>query len=103
MAGLPHGVGSCVSLIEGLRFHAAVTGGRQAALAGALGWAAPDNDGDAFRATLSALLEDLGVPTRLGDCAITADDQRRVAEHMLAESPTLGTLDELVAGLGRMG
>jgi maleylacetate reductase len=102
---LPHGVGSCVSLVEGLRFHSATTGGRQEALAGVLGWAAPRGDasGAALQSGLSDLLANLGVPTRLGDCGIVADDLRAVTDHMLAESPQLGSRDEILAACRRMG
>ncbi|HEY2301173.1 MAG TPA: iron-containing alcohol dehydrogenase [Acidimicrobiales bacterium] len=92
---LPHGVGSCVSLVEGLGFHASATGSRQAALATALGWAPPDNDGTQVGVRLSELLDALGVPTRLGECGIAPDGLGPVIEHMLAESPQLGTYDEI--------
>jgi alcohol dehydrogenase class IV len=103
VSALPHGVGSCVSLIEGLNFHRAVSGGRQAALAAALGWGGTDNDGAALRSRLSELLIALGVPTRLGQCGITGDALRPVAEHMLAESPQLGAYAEIVEACERMG
>jgi alcohol dehydrogenase class IV len=96
---LPHGVGSCVSLIEGLRFHRAATGGRQAALASALGWGPGD---DALLCGLAELLVTLGVPTTLRQCGVSAGGLQPVAEHMLAESPQLGSLDEIVAACLRI-
>jgi alcohol dehydrogenase class IV len=101
---LSHGVGSCVSLVEGLRFHSATTGSRQAALAAALGWVPPSGDasGVALQSGLSDLLATLGVPTRLRDCGVVADDLRAVADHMLAESPQLGSRDEILAACQRM-
>jgi len=95
---LPHGIGSCVSLVEGLDFHAATTGERQAALAGALGWGVSESS---LSSRLAELLITLGVPTRLEQCGVSADDLRPVAEHMLAESPQLGSLQSIMAACGR--
>jgi alcohol dehydrogenase class IV len=96
---LPHGVGSCVSLIEGLRFHRATTGGRQALLASALGWGGAD---EALSSGLAELLVTLGVPTNLRQCGISAGDLLPVAEHMLAESPQLGSLDSILSACERI-
>jgi alcohol dehydrogenase class IV len=92
---LPHGAGSCVALPEGLRFHAKETRARQAALAAALGWAHSGGEEPPLGPGLSALLAELGVPTTLGEWDVDEAGLDRVAEHMLAESPALGSLEEV--------
>jgi alcohol dehydrogenase class IV len=92
---LPHGAGSCVALPEGLRFHAGETRDRQAALAAALGWRSPGGDAAPLDAGVSALLARLGVPTSLRQWAVGRAALDRVAEHMLAESPQLGSPEEV--------
>jgi hypothetical protein len=99
---VPHGVGSCVSLVEGLSFHAATTGARQSVLAAALGWGPAGDDGAALRSHLADLLVTVGVPTGLQQCGIDANALLPVAEHMLAESPQLGSLDEIVRACQRI-
>jgi alcohol dehydrogenase class IV len=80
---LPHGVGSCVSLPVGLRFHHAATVRRQDELAAALGWPSLEKG-------LGELLERLGVPTRLGQLGVDVALLDDVADAILAESPGLG-------------
>ncbi len=88
--GLPHGAGSCVALPEALRFHAARTRDRQAALAGALGWQGGDDEAP-LEPGVTSLLAELGVPTSLAPWKVDDADLDHVAEHMLAESPALGS------------
>jgi alcohol dehydrogenase class IV len=93
--GIPHGAGSCVALPEGLRFHADGTRARQATLAAALGWKQSGEEDAPLEAGVSALLAELGVPTSLGEWDVDEEGLDRVAGHMLAESPALGSPDEV--------
>jgi alcohol dehydrogenase class IV len=92
---VPHGAGSCVALPEGLRFHADGTRARQATLAAALGWAGSGGEDAPLERGVSALLAELGVPTRLREWAVDEAGLDRVAEHMLAASPALGSPGEV--------
>jgi alcohol dehydrogenase len=87
---LPHGIGSCVSLGPGLRFHAAETRDRQAVLASALDWT--HGNGDApLGPGLARLLQKLEVPTHLKDLGIDSADFDKVVDNIINEAPTLGT------------
>ena len=91
---LPHGVGSCIALPHALRYHADVTGSRQAALAAALGWST-DGSAAPLGAGLAAFLSTVGVPTRLRDVDIDGAVLGAVVDRMLEESPSLGPPDQL--------
>jgi alcohol dehydrogenase class IV len=94
---LPHGVGSCVALLPGLRYHAADTGERQAALARAVSWCGPTLvDG------VAQLLDDLEVPTHLSDLGIDASRLDDVVAAMRDEAPWLGTPEALRAACDEM-
>ena len=80
---LGHGIGSCVSLPVGLRFHQVATASRQQDLAAALGWSTLDEG-------LGIFLERLGVPTRLDQLDIDPHLLDDVADAMVEESPALG-------------
>jgi hypothetical protein len=43
------------------------------------------------------------VPTRLRECGVDAGGLQAVAEHMLMESPQLGSVESIIAACGRMG
>jgi alcohol dehydrogenase class IV len=85
---LSHGVGSCVALPACLRWHAAATHDRQARLAAAIGWPPAPDPEPPLGPGLDRLLDQLGVPRRLG---VVPDDQLdRVAQAMVHEAPLLG-------------
>jgi len=86
---LPHGVGSCVALGPGLRFHRAATAGRQATLAGALGWSAAPQEAP-LGPGVDTLLAELGLPTRLGSLGVDLDRIDDVVDAIVDESPGLG-------------
>ena len=83
-----HGAASCIALPEALRFHADATRARQRVLAERLGWRA---DGAVpLGPGLDALLETLGVPTRLADLGIDRARLDEVVRAVLDEAPALG-------------
>ncbi|HZP30096.1 MAG TPA: iron-containing alcohol dehydrogenase [Acidimicrobiia bacterium] len=86
---LPHGVGSCVALVPGLRFQLDATGAREHELHASVAWP-PAVRRDALIETVAALLDALAVPTRLG--AVVDGDPRldEVATAMCEEAPALG-------------
>lgn len=78
VAGMLHGVTSCVMLPAVLRYNKPATAAQQAAIAGALG----DPDGDAAD-LVEALVTRLGLPTRLRDVGVTEDQLDQIAEGSL--------------------
>jgi alcohol dehydrogenase class IV len=93
---LPHGIGSCVSLGPGLRFHGRQTGERQALLAESLGWS--HSDGDApLGPGLDNLLQRLEVPTHLSQLGIDSTEFDKVVANIINESPSLGSPAEIRA------
>jgi alcohol dehydrogenase class IV len=103
-----HGAGSCIALPHALRFHAAATRERQAALAARLAPPADRGRGAApgaaapLEPVVARLLDALAVPRRLRDVGVEADALDEVVSAMRAEAPTLGTRDELLAACARM-
>jgi alcohol dehydrogenase YqhD (iron-dependent ADH family) len=91
--GLSHGAGSCVALVEGLGFHAAATGERQADLAARL------NAGGRLAPAMAEWLERLGAPKRLRELGVASESLDRVAEHMAYEAPDLGSYEAVRAAL----
>ena len=89
---LPHGVGSCVSLVSGLRFHLSTTETRQRSLASAIEPAA----GDDLAAAVSRLLDQLAVPRRLGPLGIERQRIDDVVANMRHEAPSLATDEQLL-------
>jgi maleylacetate reductase len=83
-----HGAASCIALPVGVRFHATETAGRQAQLAGALGW-------PSIAEGVDALLGRLAVPRRLGELGHDGTALEEVAEQMVHESPDLGSVADV--------
>lgn len=78
LAGVPHGVTSCVLLPAVLAWNRAANAGRQRRVAAALG----REDGDAARA-VADLVADLGLPRTLREAGVARDILPRVAEGAL--------------------
>lgn len=76
VAGIPHGVCSCVLLPTVLDWNIAVTGPAQARIAGALGSASASEG-------VRALLRNLGQPTRLRDVGVGQDQLDLIARTSL--------------------
>lgn len=96
----PHGAASCIALPEALGFHAEQTRARQAQLAHAIGW---EDQGDVpLKAGLDALLDSLGTPRRLSDLGIGRSALEEIVALILAESPTLGSEDQVRQACERM-
>jgi hypothetical protein len=74
MHGVPHGETSCVMLPAVLRWNASPTQSLQKEISAALG-ALDTSAGDA----VAALLDDLGLPRRLGDVGVGAEDIPAIA------------------------
>jgi len=78
LAGMPHGITSCIMLPQVLRFNASVNLHRQDALAAYLEWPSGGlADG------IAALVASLGLPGRLRDAGISKDVLPRVADAAL--------------------
>lgn len=77
VAGVPHGYTSCVMLPAAMRWNLSATRDQQARLARFLGAA------DAADA-IGALIESLGLPTRLSDVGVTPDMYEKIAELAMA-------------------
>ena len=97
---VPHGVGSCVALLPGLRYHAVDTAERQTVLKRAVSWGNNVTYASLYEA-VAALLVKLQVPTHLSDIGldIAPDDPRvdAVVVAMVDEAPWLGSPDQLRA------
>jgi maleylacetate reductase len=100
--GMPHGVGSCVALGPGLRYHAAATGARQEQLRRALGWPQPRAGEAPLGPGVARLLEALGVPVSLTQTGVDTGRLDEVATNLLAESPSLGSWEQIRAVCGEM-
>jgi alcohol dehydrogenase class IV len=94
---LPHGVGSCVALGPGLRYHAEDTGMRQDALARALSWSGPS-----LSEGVAGLLAALEVPTSLRAAGGDASRLDEVVAAMVDEAPWLGSPEALRAACEEM-
>ncbi len=98
---LPHGIGSCVALLPGLRFHLPTTRRRQAMLAAALGWpVADDPERSPLEDGLTRLMAAVGVPTKLETVKPGALEE--VVAAMLEESAKLGSAEALLAACRTM-
>jgi maleylacetate reductase len=82
-SGIPHGLANAVILAHAVRFNADAVPGALARIAAALG--APG--GDAAGA-VDALRASLGLPARLAECGVTADDIEAVV-RMAAANPNV--------------
>jgi alcohol dehydrogenase class IV len=100
--GLPHGVGSCVALGPGLRFHAAATASRQEELCRRLGWPAADKGDAPLGPGVGLLLSRLGVPVTLEQAGVDASRLDDVVAGILAESPRLGSWEQVGAVCSQM-
>jgi maleylacetate reductase len=85
MHGVPHGYTSCVMLPAVLRWNEPVTGALQKDIASALGM-----PGGSASAAVATLLDDLGLPRRLGDVGVDAGQipaiAGRAAKHSVAKA-----------------
>ena len=98
---VPHGVGSCVALLPGLRYHAVDTAERQTSLKRAVSWGHNVTYASLYEA-VAALLARLQVPTHLRDLGFDSglEGSRRarlddVVAAMVDEAPWLGAPDQL--------
>jgi alcohol dehydrogenase class IV len=101
---LSHGVGSCVALGPGLRYHTGETRSRQEHLRAALGWPAAAKGDAPLGPGIGRLLETLGVPVSLTQAGVGVDLSRLddVVANMLAESPSLGSWERVRAACAEM-
>jgi alcohol dehydrogenase class IV len=99
---VPHGVGSCVSIRCGLRFHLDDTAERQARLADALGSLDPAAAGRSLDQIVGQLLDALAVPTTLTQLGVPESDLDAVLHGILEEAPELGTPRRLRAVCAQM-
>ena len=97
---LPHGIGSCVALIEALRFHADSTGKRQRQLAERTGLAL-DAHGSLADA-VAQWLDTLGVPARLSVLGYDKTALNEIANEIVKEAPGLGALERVREACERM-
>jgi maleylacetate reductase len=77
-AHVPHGYTSCVMLPHVLRFNVAVNTDKQARVSAALG-----HPGEPAAETVAALIARLGLPTRLRDVGVGADQLDLIAENAM--------------------
>jgi alcohol dehydrogenase class IV len=98
---VPHGVGSCVALLPGVRYHAGATRERQRLLARALGWVVED-DGAPLAPGLQQFFAELAVPTRLQDLGHSRAAVDEVVRSIVEESPQLGSAAQIAAVAGEM-
>jgi alcohol dehydrogenase class IV len=98
---VPHGIGSCVALLPGIRYHERDTGARQVALKRAVSWG--DNVTYASLAeAVGALLARLRVPTHLSEIGVDGTRLDDVVAAMVDEAPWLGTPEQLRAACDEM-
>ena len=95
---VPHGVGSCVSLIEGLRFHQATTGGARRRWLRLSAGVSETLTGPLSDPAWRSCSSPLACRPGRGECGI-GPRPSLVAEHMLAEPPQLGSLESIRGGL----
>jgi alcohol dehydrogenase class IV len=100
VCAVPHGAASCVALPHALRYHAAATRSRQAALASALGWKTSDEV--PLERAVDELLDRLRTPRRLRDLGIDRKALAEVVSAMLSESPKLGSEEALLRACEEM-
>jgi len=100
VSAAPHGAASCVALPQALRYHAALTRARQAALATALGWKAGDEV--PLAGAIDELLDRLRAPRRLRDLGIDRGVLPELVAAMRSESPRLGSEPELLRACEEM-
>ncbi|HYD69164.1 iron-containing alcohol dehydrogenase [Azospirillum sp.] len=81
LAGVPHGLTSCVLLPAVLAYTEPVSAGRQAWIAEALG-----GPGRPAAEVVRGLIAALGLPTRLSDLGVAAETLPRVAESALGNA-----------------
>ena len=99
---VPHGVGSCVALGPGLRYHATPTWPRQEHLRRVLGWPAAEEGDAPLGPGISRLLRKLGVPVTLTEAGVDTHRLDDVVTNILAESPSLGSWAQVRAACGEM-
>jgi alcohol dehydrogenase class IV len=98
---VPHGIGSCVALLPGIRYHRSDTGVRQMALKRAVSWG--DNVTYAsLDDAVAALLARLHVPMHLLEIGVDASRLDDVVAAMVDEAPWLGTPEQLRAACTEM-
>jgi len=98
---VPHGIGSCVALLPGIRYHQHDAAARQMALKRAVSWG--DNVTYAtLDEAVSALLASLHVPTRLSEIGVDGSRLDDVVTAMVDEAPWLGSPEQLRAACAEM-
>lgn len=103
---LPHGVGTCIALTQGLRLHRATTEARQASLVDALGLRSDATDRrepiDVLVDTFGALLDTLGLPRSLDEFDLSDRQVDIVIDDITRSMPGLGdraTISDAIAML----
>lgn len=97
---LPHGLGSCVALLEALRFHVDATAARQRQLAERT---ALDLDAEGTLAgAVAQWLSSLDVPTRLSALGYDMAALDETAAEIVREAPGLGPLEQVREACERM-
>ncbi len=84
---VPHGVTSCITLPHVLRFVERETGPRQRMLLSAMTWADEPQAASAAEA-VERLIERLGLPRRLRDVGVPADEIEAIAQAAFPEAQT---------------
>lgn len=97
---VPHGIGSCVALIQGLRFHADATAARQRQLAERTGLNLDDEG--SLASAVAQWFDALGVPTSLSALGHDKSALDQVAEEVLKEAPGLESLEKVRAACERI-
>jgi alcohol dehydrogenase class IV len=88
-----HGVGTCIALTQGLRFHAPDSAARQRALADALGLTPADTDHEVTTALVTCfddVLMSLALPRTLDDIGVTAQQLDEIVDYIAHTMPGLG-------------
>ena len=102
---LPHGVGTCIALTRGLRFHHAETAARQRTLALALGLrdGVDDHDpADALVGAFADLLEPLGLARNFADVGLGDEQVAAIVDHIAKSMPGLGARDDIAAAVDQL-
>jgi alcohol dehydrogenase class IV len=98
---VPHGIGSCVALLPGIRYHEPDTGVRQLALKRAVSWGDNVTSTSLYEA-VAALLVRLQVPMHLEEIGVDGSRLDDVVAAMVDEAPWLGSAEQLRAVCAEM-
>ncbi|HEV8297605.1 MAG TPA: iron-containing alcohol dehydrogenase [Acidimicrobiales bacterium] len=94
-----HGVGACIAIAEGLRFHLGESRSRQDLITRELAWG---DDPVVLADRIAALVRDLRLPTTFADAGIDGDDLARVVAYLGAMQPPIGPIDAVRAACDRL-